>query len=385
VSLEASGEHSENSPGTDALSTARAGLTVTQALLRGLGRRVNLAALHQARLDTLASQYELRGFAEALVAEVESDYWDFILAERRIAIYTDSMALAERQMWETEERVRIGKLARTELAAAQAEVARRREALIAARSALATTRLSFLHRINPPGEGLWDRELVLLNDPLIAPPTLTDVREHVALAQQMRPEINQARLALDRGELDLVQTRNGLLPRLDLFITLGKSGYADAFDDAVGRIRRDSYDASAGLTMEWPVGNRAAEARHRRATLSLAQAREALDNLAQLVEMDVRTAYIQAERAREEIAATQATRALQEETLRAESEKFRVGKSTSFLVAQAQRDLLQAQIAEISSRVNLLKALVALYRLEGSLLERRGLAAPNPLPPSSAR
>jgi outer membrane protein TolC len=94
------------------------------------------------------------------------------------------------------------------------------------------------------------------------------------------------------------------------------------------------------------------------------------------VQVDVRSAYIEVTRAREQISATAATRNFQEEKLRAETEKFRVGKSTSLLVGQAQRDFVASQIAEIQAVANYLKALVALYRLEGSLLHRRGLSAP---------
>ena len=79
---------------------------------------------------------------------------------------------------------------------------------------------------------------------------------------------------------------------------------------------------------------------------------------------------------REQIAATAASRIAQETTATVEQEKFRVGKSTSLLVAQAQRDLLTAQIAEVQAVVNHLKALTALYRLEGSLLTRRFISAP---------
>ena len=45
-------------------------------------------------------------------------------------------------------------------------------------------------------------------------------------------------------------------------------------------------------------------------------------------------------------------------------------------MAQAQRDLLASQIAEVQAVVNQLSALTALYRLDGSLLERRGIAVP---------
>jgi outer membrane protein TolC len=94
------------------------------------------------------------------------------------------------------------------------------------------------------------------------------------------------------------------------------------------------------------------------------------------VQVDVRSAYIEVTRAREQITATAATRNFQEEKLRAETEKFRVGKSTSLLVGQAQRDFVVSQIAETQAVANYLKAMIALYRLEGSLLQRRGVVAP---------
>ena len=50
------------------------------------------------------------------------------------------------------------------------------------------------------------------------------------------------------------------------------------------------------------------------------------------------------------------------------------------VVAQAQRDLLSAQINEIQAVVGYLKALVELRRLEGSLLLYRGIVSPGKTP-----
>jgi outer membrane protein TolC len=351
-------------------------LTVTQALLRGFGTRANLASLRQAELDTLSSEYELRGFAESLVAQVEATYWDYALAERQIEIYTQSLKLAEDQLTETVERIETGALAETELAAAQAEVALRREDLINARSSFATVRLRLLRLLNPPGTENWERDIVLQNQPIVLDTPLDEVVSHVQVALRMRPELNQALLGVKRGDLEIVKTRNGLLPKMDLFITLGKSGYANSFGRSFRELDGDNYDFLVGFTFEYPLANRDAEARHQRAVLTRKQSVEAVGNLTQLVELDVRSAYIEVDRASEQVAATGATRKLQEEKLRAETEKFRVGKSTSLLVAQAQRDLVASQISEIQAVVNHLKALVELYRLEGSLLERRGISAP---------
>ena len=74
------------------------------------------------------------------------------------------------------------------------------------------------------------------------------------------------------------------------------------------------------------------------------------------MEVDVRTAYIEVNRTKQQIAASAATRMFNEEKLRTETEKLRVGKSTSFLVAQAQRDLLTSQIAEVRALAKYLKA-----------------------------
>ncbi len=376
VGVDASSTYTDSSLSDDTFVATRVSLTATQALLNGFGTDVNLASLRQARLDTLASQYELRGFAEALLADVETTYWDYVLAERQIEIFTESLALARRQLDETQQRVEIGRLSEMELAAMRAEVALRQEALINARSTLATTALRLLRLLNPDGADPLTRKIVLLNRPSAPRDELDDVQTHVSAALNMRPDMNQARLALQRDELEIVKTRNGLLPRLDLFITLGKTGYSEVFGRSAQNVRGDTYDVLMGARFSYPLGNRDARAQHARATFTRLQTREALANLAQLVELDVRAAYIEIRRAAEQVTATAATRKLQEETLRAETEKFRVGKSTSLLVARAQRDLVASRIAEVEAVINYSKAMVSFYRLEGTLLIRRGIAAP---------
>ena len=359
---------------------SRLGLTVTQALLRGFGMDVNLASLRQARLDTLSSEYELRGFAESLVAQVEEAYWDYALAQRKIEIYTQSLQVAQQQLAETDERIRIGKLAEIDRAASEAEVALRNEELIFARSTLAETRLLLLRLLNPSVPDYWQRDVVIETPPVVPDVTLEDIASHVQVALRLRPDLNQARLLVERGDLELVKTRNGLLPKMDLFLTLGKSGYADSFGESWQKIGRKGYDVLVGMDFEYPPANRDARARNQRAVLTRQQAAESVDNVAQLVQLDVRTAYVLYNRAKEEVAATAVTRKFQAEKARAEIEKFRVGKSTTLLVAQAQRDLLASQITEVVAVIATVKALVEFYRLEGSLLQRRGIACPGDKP-----
>ncbi|MEW6670605.1 MAG: TolC family protein [Thermodesulfobacteriota bacterium] len=375
VQVEGDSESLETTLNQDPFTQSRVGLSVTQALLRGYGVDVNLATIRQSRLDTQASHYELRGFSETLLGQVESAYWDYALATRQIKIVEESLQLAEQQKKEAEEMIQVGKLAESELVAAQAEIAARRQELIEARSTMEGRRLRLLRLLNPPGVNPFLREVVLLSRPDLQQVALDDIDAHIAVALKMRSDLNQARLGIQRDEIELVKTKNGTLPKMDFFITLGKSGYADSFGGSIGDVSGESYDALAGVRIEYPFYNRSASARQRRSLLNRDQAQRALENLSQLVELDVRTAYIEVQRARQQIFASSETRKLEEEKLRVETEKFRVGRSTNFLVAQAQRDFLLSQLVEVRAVASYLKALTELFRLEGSLLERRGVSA----------
>jgi outer membrane protein len=374
--LEADTQMNDSSLYDDSFYSTRLGMTVSQALLKGYGTDVNLARLQQARLDTRMSEYELRGFIEFLVAEVERTCWDYALALRQIEIVEESLKVARQQLNETKDMIAVGRLARAELAAVQAEVAAQEQALIEARANKESIRLQLLRLLNSSGPGIWQREVDLIHQPTLPEIKLEGVELHVAVSMRISPILNQARLERLRNDLELVKTRNGLLPLMDLFVTLGKSGYANSFGDSINYINKGSYDAMAGVKFNYPIYNRDAKALHRRALLTRDQTQKALENLSQLVEVDVRTAYIEVNRTKQQIAASSVTRMFDEEKFRTETEKLRVGKSTSFQVAQAQRDLLVSRIAEVQALTNYLKALIDLYRQDGSLLERRGISAP---------
>jgi outer membrane protein len=388
VALEAGTGISDTSFYHDPFAETAVGVSVTQALLRGFGTAVNTARLRQAQLDTQISRHELKGFGETLVARVEAAYYNLALARRQVDIVEESLRVAEQQLTETGQMIAVGTLAEAELPAVQAEVALQRQALITAESQRESLHLELLRLLNPPGGVARDRQLELIHPPAVPEIQLAPVADHVAVALRMRPELQQARLEIENRQLEVVQTRNGLLPRLDLFVSLGKTGFADSFSRSVESLDDRHYTMQAGLAFAFPPANRAAAARHRRARLQERQAEEALANLAQLVEMDVRRAYIDVRRAHRQIAASTATRQFQEEKARIEVEKFRVGRSTNFLVAQAQRDLLSSRIAEVEAVVDYLNALTDLFRLDGSLLARRGLAVapdPPPLPAEDTR
>jgi outer membrane protein TolC len=356
----------------------RIGLSVTQSLLQGLGPAVNLLDIRQAELSSRASLYELRGFVEAMVAEIETAYWRYVLAGEGIKIYEHSLAIARRQLNEVENRIEVGMLPRNAAAAARAEAARREQDLIEGRSSREERRLRLLRLLNFADSDRADLGVEPTSQPRTELTPLSDHEERLVLAEQMRPDLNEARLRRDRYSLEVVRTRNGLLPKLDLFIDLGKTGYAESFGDAADNLDGDNYDLAAGIRFSAYLGNRQAKARKLAARATREQAEAALENLRSLVRLDVRLALNETERTRRQIEASAITRQFQEQTLEAEQDRFSIGAGTSLLVAQAQRDLLLSQLAEIEAVVDYRIALVNLFLAEGSLLERRGIKMTGP-------
>jgi len=357
----------------------RLGLSITQSLLRGYGAAANLVAVRQAQLETQASFYEFRGFVEALLAEVETAYWRYVLAMEGIAILEQSLGIAKKQLEEVEGQIEVGVIPRNVAAAAKAEVARRDQALLEGRSRLVERRLRLLRLLNVKDTTHFNVDITPTSQPRMATTPLGDLDERIELALLLRPDLNEAKLRQRSENLEIVRTRNGLLPKLDLFIDLGKTGYAETFRSAWSNIDEENYDLLVGMELSSSLGNRVAESKDLEARASRDQAKAAVENLINIIQLDVRLAANETERTRQQIAASAVTRKLEELTLKAEQERFSVGDTTSIMVVQAQRDLLASQLAEVEAIVAYRIAQVNLFLAEGSLLERRGIQLGNAL------
>lgn len=375
---------SNNSFYSDSSSKVDAGLSVTQSLLRGAGLDVNLASLRQSELGTKISQYELRGFAEQVVANIETTYWNLAFAERQVVIVQNSLDLAQALLDQTNELIRVERSAESERASAEAQVALQRENLINAKSTLEKTRLTLMQLLTPGGQPFWNRTITIKTLPFIPKGEMDSVEKHVEVALRLRPEINEAKLEIQQNDLSVVVTKNGLLPQLDFFVNLDKTSESANVGRSVTELNGHDYSAMAGITGSFDPINRAERADYRRAVLTREQSEESLRNQAQLVQLGVRTQYIEVERTRQQIDATRATRIAQQEALRLETEKYKAGRSTALAVSQQQNALLTDQLDEVLAVTGHLNALVELYRVEGSLLYRRGLKAPGGEPVQEA-
>lgn len=348
---------------------------VNQALLRGVGPAVNLVSLRQARNSAAVSQHELRGFIMDLVQQVEDAYWDLQLAKETVAIREFSVELAREQLLLNEDFIKAEKLARGAQYSAQSALSNRQVELVDARAAVRTRTIELIRLLNPENSAQWALKIDTTDAAQVAEVEL-DPDVSCELAKVYRPELAQSRLDLANRDLAIVQTRNGLLPRLDAFASYGRISSGNSFSDAKEYLDDSDFDNyQVGVTFDMSPINRAERARYRRAKFERESSEAALSNLEQVIEAEVRNAVIEAQRQAERIPATQETLKSRQEELRVEEGRFRVGISTNIDVLLIQQALIQAQLDEVTARVRYIQALTALYNREGTLLDRRGVAA----------
>jgi len=348
------------------------GLTVTQALLQGLSPSANLAPLRRARIDISIREEELAAFAQRLIGDTERAYWDLLLSGEQMKIFEYSLELAQRLLYESEERLNIGSIAPIDLIAIRAEVASRERQLFDAKTAYQQRVLYLVYLMNAPE--LWNAALTLTDNASEALGSADSVNEHLEAARKFRPDFRLASMQAQKGELELIQTKNGLLPRLDFFISLQGNSYAESFTNAFAP-NEPSSAVAAGLTLQFPLTNGASRERHRRAVFSSEQQKLSIGNFSRLIEYEIRSAHMEVLRAQRQIKTAETVSALQLQKLEAEQQKMEAGKSTGYAVLQVQRDLVSASLDEAQARTAYINALLSLYTRDGTLLARRGVSA----------
>ncbi|MEZ5290392.1 MAG: TolC family protein [Vicinamibacterales bacterium] len=365
--------------------TSTATLTYAQPLLRGLrlDQLRQQIAITQVNRDIADEQ--LRATIATTVANVRNAYWDVAFARAAVDVARRSLELAERLVQDNQARVEVGTLAPIDVVQAEAEAANRRQSLAQVEATLATSQLT-LKRLIVTGtsDPLWEQDVVAVDSPQIAVPAL-DVADAVRTALEHRTDLAVARKNLDSNDIQMRYWRSESLPDLSLLATYGAQGVGGTqfirqgtglgstvtgtipggYSDALSILRnRDFPTWNLSLTLSYPIGGSNADAQHARTRVLRTQQTTRLRALELQVATEVTNAALQVQANTRRVDAARAARELAERRLEAEQSKFEVGLSTNFFVVQAQRDLADAQNAELRALTDLQKALVTFERAQ---------------------
>jgi len=337
-----------------------------------------------AKRNQESSEFRFRESVVQTVASVKQAYWTLKALRANVTLQESSLDLAQKLAKENEVRVRVGQAPPLDLVQVEAEVADRREGLIRARAA-AEDGEDRLRRLimDPHDASFWQVRIDPADEPAGRDP-LPDLDAIVAKAIDGRYDVARARNDVANAATSVEYFGNQRLPDVRLETSyrgsgLGGSqllrtgvfpgvitGRADSgFGDVLGQVfGRDYPTWSFGLTVSYPLGHSYEELSAVRAGVERRQAAARVASLQLDVAAALRQAARQIRSTAEREDAARAGAALAAERSRDEQRRYEAGLSTSFLVTQAQRDLLQAQVSLLQATLEYQSSLVNFEALQ---------------------
>jgi outer membrane protein TolC len=327
-----------------------------------------------------------------LTRQARHAYWEWSHALDILDVRRESLRLAEVLLEENRERVRTGAMAAVDIIEAEAEVARRGEAILIGTKNVANAE-DALRRllldpagpefISPLQRGDGARAAPARERPDGGPNQAFDTRQDLRLAESAlastavtiqllrddtRPDVS---LSLNYG----VQSVGGT----ELLRTGGFPGTVigttqRTLATAIGDLWTNRFPTwSIELAVSYPVGLARPEAELLQAVIQRRQQEAILRDTELAVRTELAIAAREVETNRGRIVSTRTAVDLAERRLEAEQRKFTAGLSTSFFVFQAQRDLAVAREAALRAILDLERSTADLSAAE---IVPLGLAQP---------
>ena len=344
-------------------------LGLTQPLLRGFGSEVALSELRLARNAARASTEDLREQLLVLISNVETAYWQLVLARQKLAAAEWLLEVGIEIRDVLAKRRNIDATA-ANYADAVATVERRRGDLIVAQRDIRYSSDALKVIMNDPGLPLGEETLVAPADWMTDEPMRYNLGEAIAIAIDRSPVVRRALLLIDDASIGLDVADNGRLPQLDLSGQVRwnglESGVSSSYENMVDG---GLVDYLLGLQFSQAIGNQAAEAVYRRARLERSSTVVAYQRSIQQAVLRVKNALRDVRTSSLLIGQTRALRLAQAENLRA----LRVTQQTmgqltpEFLSLKFQRQdgLASAQVREVQALVEYNTAIARLFESMG--------------------
>jgi len=352
---------------------------IRQPLLRDAWQEVNLAGVEISKLNYLITLLNFRHKTEEMSAEIITAYWLLVQAAKVVDV---QQALLD------ETRDTISKLQgrraidATEVQLKQAESAleERRAVLVEETKNLRDIQDALLRLLSSPRAGI-------LNDAVIIPATEPqldavqfDPEQMLELASAHNPIMQQARLAIEIAKINVDVAQRQQMPRLDLIASARGTGLDRGYGSAHEQLRGGDYVSYAvGITLEYPLGNRARLAELRRRRLERSKAYSALHNVSDQVAFQVRERIRLVQKNVEQMQIQQQALDAADVYLRAleDTETVRPSLTPEFLLVklQAQETLARSRKAHSKAVIDYNIALTALAQITGTVLDMKYMPA----------
>lgn len=393
----------QNSPQNDFNPTTSAALQLqlTQNLLQGFGMKTNGRAIRVAKNQRASSDLAFKQQVIATVTNVVNLYWDLVAFNESLRVKQDALELNKTLYADNKRRAELGAIAEIDLIQSEAETKSAQQDVTNAETQVRQQEMTLKSVLTRGG---LDNMAVLTaritpTTPIRVPDQepVTPIQDLVAEAIKNRPDVEQSRMGLENSRINMLGTKNALLPTLQATVTLQNNGLAGSVNDiaqkvtvngvttivprtpnpyflggygtAIGQVfGRNFPNYTVGLQLSVPIRNRAAQADLVTDELNYRQSQIQDRQLQNNIKLNVANNWVVVSQARSSYETSREARRLQEQTLAGSRRKYELGTSTFLDVLIVQRDTVTRQLSEIDARTQYIRARTNLQQVLGSVL-----------------
>ena len=374
-------------------------LTVSQNLLQGFGRSVNGRNIIIAKNNEKISELQFKQQVITTVSAVLNLYWDLVSFYQNLKATKDELATAEALCNDNKKQVSIGTLAPIEVTRAEAQVYTAQQDLLVAQTNILQQETVLKNALSRNGveNPLLANVHVIPLDQFNIPPKddIKPVNDLFKEALGNRIDLEQDTINIASQKAGLKGIKNGIRPTLQAFAEVTNNGLTGeqnllalpliaagetqlianpyltgGYGNLLSQIFRRNYpNYSAGISLNIPIRNRAAQSDYVTSLLALRQLELQRQKQVNQIRVDVQNAEIGLQQARSRYDASVRARVLQQQTLDADQKKYKLGASTVFQVIQDQQALATAQSNETQAMANYSHARVQFDQAMGTTLD----------------
>lgn len=341
---------STSKDGTQDIHAASATLDFSQPLLRNGGFLVNTAGIRTAELSTQIADANAKLVVINYLANVDRAYWRHWAAGRNLDVRYEQYQFADKQRYNAKEMAAAGLVAKVEIIRADSGRARRVEDIIIAENTRRFTERELkriMNRTDLPLGG--NQTLISATEPSLVQ-YFIDPDKVYSQALTNRMDLLEAQLQVAIDSLSSEVARHQLLPLFSFDFSYTLKNFDTDRTAVLENLADNEYpDWVAGVTVEWPLGNRAAKARLQRSVLQKTFSLETLDLRRRQIETDVRNTVDQLNQSWQRILAAQTETRIAQTIYNAELEQFKLGMNTSTNVLDAAQYIANAKTREINA------------------------------------
>lgn len=351
--------------------SGKLGIDVTQPILKGAGRLVNLAPIAIARSGKRESELKLRKKILDTILNSEIAYWNLSAAYASRDLRRSNVELAKKLLEENRAKFNVGIIRRQDVLQAEANLASAEEKIIIANLLIEKCNDELLGTF---GKLEFDNnpkfDVVILPQENVLVPQFEKV---ISGALSFDLDLQIALELIERRTLERAVADDNVNPTLNLRAGGSILGLeSDYFDSYKSAVEAKGFNWNAGVDFTLPWGLRAERAAQTQAQISLRQSQVNLSNIRQDLMASLRLAFRNLQSGIETRKSTARTLALNIESFDQQKALYDAGLASFRDVLQAQRDLDSAKSAYLDAVYAVIVAQSRLSRLDGTILRRNG-------------